>query len=572
MYLYINNNGTFANPIKIPAFNSYGNLIAKDLNNDGILDYYLSQSSCIKVIYSNKSKPEFFDAVVDVACGASTDIYPSFVDIDGDEDFDVIHSKTSFDGLFIKVNNSGVYAASKLISNEGYQNTTHLVADFNNDGMEDILFRNKFSMLGIFENIHDQKEVRLHVVADAIRDYSVGDLNKDGKDDILWYYNKSLLINYQNTSGFSGSEQIFLSEYKSEIIKAEIYDLDKDSDNDIIVILEPDPILGQKPTLIWLENVNNSFTKINTILTSQRSLSNLVVLDLDKDGDNDIIVTKTLSTGFLLKNNGNTTFVSSAFNGIGNNIKLFDLNKDGEKDVISWNQERAYFTENNKLGGFLPSKILFKLDIIHDLDFFDFDNDSDYDIVVNGSLNFESQMNIYFNENISFTNIKKIPVQYAGTCLELSETNNPLKPTIITGGYLERFNHIADGNFDFLPGLTPFYTYGKMKPIKINGKDKLLATGGENNDYIIEIGGIFKPIISFIQNETTYSAKVVLYPNPTTNTITIISDNFDGATLYNSFGNKLVYIKEKSLDMSLYANGIYFLKLDNGAKAKIIKL
>ena len=105
MYLYISNNGVFSNPIKISGFNTFGYLFAKDLNNDGILDYFLSQSTCLKVIYSNKGKAEYFDPVVNVACGASTDISHAFVDIDGDGDFDVIHGKTAGNGLYLKVNN-----------------------------------------------------------------------------------------------------------------------------------------------------------------------------------------------------------------------------------------------------------------------------------------------------------------------------------------------------------------------------------------------------------------------------------------------------------------------------------
>ncbi len=89
------------------------------------------------------------------------------------------------------------------------------------------MFRNKFS-LGIYENLYNQNEVKLHVVADEIRDFAIGDLNSDGKDDILWYYDKALLINHQNENGFSGSEQIYLSEYKSQIIRAQIYDIDND--------------------------------------------------------------------------------------------------------------------------------------------------------------------------------------------------------------------------------------------------------------------------------------------------------------------------------------------------------
>lgn len=572
MYLYINNSGTFSSPLKIPGFETFGNLFAKDLNNDGILDYYLSQSTCLKVIYSNKAKAEYFDSVVNVACGASTEIRQAFVDIDGDGDLDVIHSRTASDGFYLKVNNSGVYAASKLISNEGFQNTLHLVADFNNDGKEDILFRNKFSLLGIFENLHNVNEVKLHVVADEIRDFAVGDLNQDGKDDILWYYDKGLLINHQNANGFSGSEQVYLSEYKSEIIRAQIYDIDNDTDNDIFVILEPDATLGQKPTLIWLENINGSFAKINTILTGQRDLSNLTFMDVDKDGDIDIIVTKTLSSGFLLKNNGSSTFVSSAFNGLGDDIKIFDLNKDGAEDIITWNLKTAYYIENNKTGGFLASKILFKLDLIHDLEFFDFDSDGDFDIIANGSLNFESVMNVYFNENLSFTNSKLVTNDYSGTCLEMSSTNNSSKPTIITGGYLERFNHISNGNFDVLPGLTPLYTYEMMRPIIINGKNKLLASGGENNGYLIEIGGIYTPIVTSTTDVTSRSEKLVLYPNPTSGIINIISDEYEGATLINAFGIKMIYTRDKYLDMTIYNSGVYFLLLDNGLKAKIVKI
>jgi hypothetical protein len=153
----------------------------------------------------------------------------------------------------------------------------------------------------------------------------------------------------------------------------------------------------------------------------------------------------------------------------------------------------------------------------------------------------------------------------------MSSTNNPSKPTIITGGYLERLNHISNGNFDVLPGLTPLYTYGKMKPIIINGKNKLLASGS-NNGYLIEIGGIYSPIVTSTTDVTSRSEKLVLYPNPTSGIINIISDDYEGATLINAFGIKMIHTRDKYLDMTIYDSGVYFLLLDSGLKAKIVKI
>ncbi len=88
------------------------------------------------------------------------------------------------------------------------------------------------------------------------------------------------------------------------------------------------------------------------------------------------------------------------------------------------------------------------------------------------------------------------------------------------------------GNFDFSPG-RPLYTYGLMKPIVVNGENKLIASGGENNGYIIEISGIYNPILTSIKNEVSLIDKVVLFPNPT-NGIINFSMKILKVTLYDA--------------------------------------
>lgn len=56
-------------------------------------------------------------------------------------------------------------------------------------------------------------------------------------------------------------------------------------------------------------------------------------------------------------------------------------------------------------------------------------------------------------------------------------------------------------------------------------------------------------------------SEVIIYPNPTTSTITIKSDKVLQIQVYNSIGQKITETNSMVIDMTHFSTGIYFLKL-----------
>jgi hypothetical protein len=88
-------------------------------------------------------------------------------------------------------------------------------------------------------------------------------------------------------------------------------------------------------------------------------------------------------------------------------------------------------------------------------------------------------------------------------------------------------------------------------------------------------GELYRTAYYFYSNITSINSfnnesRISIYPNPTTGIIKINTIEDTVTTVYNTNGMKFLQSKEKEIDLTGYANGIYILDI-NGEKAKVIK-
>ena len=114
-----------------------------------------------------------------------------------------------------------------------------------------------------------------------------------------------------------------------------VIDLDNDGDMDIISTSLSDKIE-------WYENNGSESFSANTITTSLQDPHSIFAIDVDKDGDIDII-SKSAGDNKIawLENNGSQSFTthtistSSSYYTVHHAIFAIDVDKDGDIDIVS---------------------------------------------------------------------------------------------------------------------------------------------------------------------------------------------------------------------------------------------
>lgn len=186
---------------------------------------------------------------------------------------------------------------------------------------------------------------------------SKGDINNDGLEDIYiaGARGQAGILYQQNNRGefLSTSNATFEADAASEDLGSLFFDADMDGDQDLYVVsggnsFDPDDKLLQDR--LYLNDGKGNFKKDSEALPSMiTSGSNAVSTDLDKDGDNDLIVAGRLVPGnypyaansyILINEDGKFRDATSEWNndfyelGLVNDIICTDLNGDQKEDVI----------------------------------------------------------------------------------------------------------------------------------------------------------------------------------------------------------------------------------------------
>ena len=278
-----------------------------------------------------------------------------------------------------------------------------------------------------------------------------GDIDNDGDEDLIvgisqtgvWWYEQLPNGSFASIQQLNGA---------MEPISMEIVDIDNDGDLDIV-------IAGQNTGFYWYENIGSTtFTFHSFSSTYNVGQSNAVsVGDLDNDGDLDILGASENALGWI-ENHGNGTFapfipidstLSSSFEWY--DVVPLDLDGDGDLDILASNQS---WYENLGGGNFGPTQNVPSGSSSLAVNGDDVDADGDVDIIVSSSLN-----GLVWMENLgsgSFTNFKLITTKNADQISLVDIDNDGDNDIIISatnsnslhGGNNSWFENIGVGGFD----------------------------------------------------------------------------------------------------------------------------
>lgn len=256
---------------------------------------------------------------------------------------------------------------------------------------------------------------------------------------------------YPNASGEIDSSFLIRDTIKftNELL---INDFDNDNDPDLL-LLSPD---AGTPSSMYL-NADHSYSEVEAGMDGLQGPVGAWG-DFDNDGDEDLILMgaradySELAT-FLYKNNGDNyesydNLLKALWYG---EIHWLDIDSDGDKDllrcgfstVLSPDQEDFEFIINkNMKGAFLSGESYIPGFMRASMDFGDFDNDGDPDLIYSGACidTKEPHTYIYSNDQGYFTLYDSITPIYGGSVKWLDVNNDKLLDIVISG-YNDLLSH-----------------------------------------------------------------------------------------------------------------------------------
>lgn len=256
-------------------------------------------------------------------------------------------------------------------------------ADFDNDGMTDIICANKSSNnVSILINAGNgcYPSPRSYQVIDPYKVYGI-DVNGDGHGDLVVlvdsYTQGSVRIFVNNGYGeFDDSETYMVGDSPREIA---IGDFDGDEDNDLAV--------AARNFISILENNGDGSFQQAIDVPCDISAFSITALDIEGDSDCDLAVANYYYDGnfSLFENDGDGDFsMISNFQcgALPYSIRAGDFNNDGLEDVITANSGSDDVTIMfNSEGGIFQSPAVIMDNIkVFGVCYADFDNDSDEDV------------------------------------------------------------------------------------------------------------------------------------------------------------------------------------------------
>jgi CSLREA domain-containing protein len=334
-----NGNGTFGAEQSVPTADTWTlSLDAADIDLDGDLDLVSGNENATSLSWHenlNGLGTSWTERTLNT--GVINNLNAITFDYDNDGDFDFAGSSGD-DALLYTFQNRNIHRTASLAFGGSISDDFDGIAvgDINNDGINDVVADSANGAVRYYlGNGNGSFGSDNLVYGEPGSAVAVGHLDNDGQLDIAFAEGSNLWGTFNNNGIFDGN-QINTSAPASSYIAIQIADLDRDGDGDIAAInTNGDVVVARK-------NAGLSFT-VETVDSGIVDLRDLVLSDLDGDGDLDIVTTATDFLAYLndrvawYPNNGGTFGASIEITSasIGpRSVAAGDLDSDGDNDIV----------------------------------------------------------------------------------------------------------------------------------------------------------------------------------------------------------------------------------------------
>jgi len=331
-----------------------------DLDGDGLKDLVVASAGDSRLLWYPSDRQKFLEPYVIIDIQATTVNSLAIKDDDADGDMDILAGLKN-PALVVRYENlgGGVFADRVIIADSVYQVNELISADLDDDGIEELViggisgvFMMHLTGLGLYgeTSVVDTLGLITH-------DMEIADLDMDGALDLVVasYGEHSVYWYANNGTGTFGPRQT-ITMTAGVVGAAQVADLDGDGDNDVLTT-------NNGPHMVWFANDGaGSFTLANIIDPVSDDVGSLRCLDMDMDGDVDILASFDNGGGMQgaiawYPNDGAGGFTErrSLMDGLRwlGWPDLLDLDSDGDPDVIfsEFYKPSIRYFENLVLGG-----------------------------------------------------------------------------------------------------------------------------------------------------------------------------------------------------------------------------
>ncbi len=372
-----------------------------DIDGDNDIDVLSASRFDDKIAwYENLDGLGGFSQEIIITTDAEVALSVCGIDVDGDGDNDVLTASAGNDIIawFENTDGAGAFGEPQVITTEAYNVISLISIDLDGDDDNDVVFASALEeAAGIFwcentdgtGNFWEQQQIssppeRLWAVYSA-------DFDNDGDNDVISA--EIAVAVYENANGlgsFTEGELISIDAYGANCTVSA--DIDGDGDYDVISSSSDfDGLIDSK--ISWYENIDGygEFGPKNIITTEVNTVKSIFCVDIDGDGDNDLVSASrgddkiawyenTDGTGTFGFQNVISTDADGAWS-----VTAADLDGDGDQDVLSasnFDNKLAWYENTDGSGAFGEQQIISTEAIFaYYVSCADIDGDEDIDVL-----------------------------------------------------------------------------------------------------------------------------------------------------------------------------------------------
>ncbi len=453
-----------------------GSVAFADIDGDSDQDVFITgrdnSYNSIAKLYKNDGSGNYLEEVNNSFAGVQNGSI-AFADIDGDNDQDLFitgggDSHNSMANLYVN-DGTGNYVEPTGTFFTGVQNSSIAFADIDGDGDRDVLItgqdKNYNSFAKIYEN--DGSGNYSEITGTPFPGVSSGsiafaDIDDDGDQDVLITgrdknYNRIAKL-YKNDGSGHYSEVTGTTFTGVEDSSIAFADVDKDGDEDVMIVGRWGNSSSNVSAKIYKNDGSGNYSEVTGTPFTGVQQSSIAFADVDKDGDQDVLITGYSYTyripiANLYKNDGAGNYLEVAdtpFLGVyDGSIAFSDVDGDNDQDLLitgysnTSHRPTAKLYKNDGAGNYIEStEAPFEGVQNSSVAFADVDGDRDQDVLIAGySYNSnEAIAKLYKNDGVgNYAEVLGLPfpgVQYGSLAFADIDGDND-QDVLITGNTSE---------------------------------------------------------------------------------------------------------------------------------------